>query len=48
MHKKREEQEKKEDEGREDNNTAKNKEAGSTINIYQKNTSLPHLRLGGL
>jgi post-segregation antitoxin (ccd killing protein) len=44
MHiKKREEQEKKEDEGREEN-----KEAGSTKNICQRSTSLPHLRLGGL
>jgi post-segregation antitoxin (ccd killing protein) len=37
IHKKREEQEKKEDEGREEN-----KEAGSTKNIYQRSTSLPH------
>jgi hypothetical protein len=42
-YKKREEQEEKEDEGREEN-----KEAGSTKNIYQRSTSLPHLRLGGL
>jgi hypothetical protein len=48
MHKKRAEQEKKEDEGREGKNTAKNKEAGSINNIYQRSTSLPRLRLGGL
>jgi hypothetical protein len=32
----------------EENNTAKNKEAGNTKNIYQRSTSLPRLRLGGL
>jgi hypothetical protein len=36
--KKREEQDKKEDEGREEN-----KEVGSTKNICQRSTSLPHL-----
>jgi hypothetical protein len=46
--KKREEKEKREVEEREGNNTAKNKEAGSTKNICQKGTRLPRLRLGGL
>jgi hypothetical protein len=48
MHKKEKSKRKKRMKEERKKNTAKNKEAGSTKNICQKSTSLPHLRLGGL